>query len=396
MKKLIAILLVLFIVAGFAACGGGTTPAPTPAPAEAPAETPAETPADTEEAPAVTEGGLIGVVLPTTDTPRWLRDADYFTAAIAATDFDVEILFSENSVPTERQNVETLIALGADIIILAAVDGSAAASAAEFAHDEGIPVIAYERLIMGTDAVDFYVTGCSIQVGAAMGQHLLDNATGTGNPLYIYAGDAADNNAFLLVEGSWSVLQPAIADGTFFIANSSEAVAVQDQGELTREEMARIIDQVSTNWSHIDARNLAEAHLTANAADAKGDVFILAPNDGTALSISDAFHMDPDVTNVIITGQDADIASVQAIIDGRQTLTVFRDIPDLVRVAMEAATALMAGQTPQPVTTFYNGVFEVPTNLMRLLSIDRTNLVGYLFETGVYDETQFDLSGLNG
>lgn len=378
MTILLALVMMMGLVTSLTACGNDAPTVPDPTPAETGAE------------PAATGGGFIGVVLPTTDTPRWMRDEDYFRAAVEGTDYTIEVLFSENSVPTERQNVETLIALGVDVLVIAAVDGSAAASAAEFARDEGIPVIAYERLIMGTDAVSYYVTGCSIQVGAAMGQHLLDNATGTGNPLYIYAGDAADNNSFLLIEGSWSVLQPAIADGTFFIANSSEAVALQDRETLTREEMARIIDQVSTNWSHIDARNLAEAHLTANDADAKGDVFVLAPNDGTALSISDAFHMDPDVTSIFITGQDADPASIQAIIDGRQTLTVFRDIPDLVRVAMIVVDAVLTDTTPQIDTYFYNEVFDVPTKLMRLLSIEKDTIEIYLIEPGVFERDDFN------
>jgi len=382
MKKVIGILIAALLVMSIAACANET-----PAPA-APA-------ANGGAAAEPAEQLLLGVVLPTTDTPRWLRDEVYFRQAVQGTEFNIEVLFSENSVPTERQNVETLIALGADVIILAAVDGSAAASAAEFARAEGVPVIAYERLIMGTEAVDFYVTGCSIQVGEAMGQHLIDNATGTGNPLYIYAGDAADNNAFLLIEGSWNVLQPKIADGTFFIANSSEAVALQNNPTLTREEMSRIIDQVSTNWSHIDARNLAEAHLTANDASAKGDVFILAPNDGTAISISDAFHLDPEITSIFITGQDADIASVQAIIDGRQTQTVFRDIPDLVRVAMIAVDAAINDTTPAIDRTFYNGVFEVPTILMNLISIERDNVQRYIIDAGIYPDQDFDLSGLN-
>jgi putative multiple sugar transport system substrate-binding protein len=326
-----------------------------------------------------------------------MRDEAEFIKALAdRPELNAEILFSENSVPTERQNVETLIALGADIIIIAAVDGSAAASAAEFAEANGARVIAYERLIMGTEAVDYYVTGCSIQVGENMAQHLVDNATGTGNPLYIYAGDAGDNNAFLLIEGSWNILQPKIADGTFYIVNSSAAIALQDKPTLTREEMATIIDQVSTNWSHIDARNLAEAHLTAAGSADKGDVFILAPNDGTSLSISDAFNLDPEVTSHFITGQDADVASIQAIIDGgRQTQTVFRDIPDLVRVAMLAVDAIIAGQTPAVDTTFNNGVFDVPTILMNLISIDRGNVIREIVDANIYPDQNFDTSALD-
>ena len=118
----------------------------------------------------------------------------------------------------------------------------------------------------------------------------------TGNPLYLYAGAASDNNAFLFFEGAWNKLQPKIADGTFVIKNSSEAVALQDKATLTRDEMAKIIGQVTTNWNFDVAKNLAEANLTAATAADKGNVFILAPNDGTARSIADAFAADKDVT----------------------------------------------------------------------------------------------------
>ena len=126
-------------------------------------------------------------------------------------------------------------------------------------------VISYDRLIRDTDAVDYYVTFDSIAVGEAQAQYLVDKATGTGNPLYLYAGAASDNNAFLFFEGAWNVLQPKIADGTFVIKNSSEAVALQDKPTLTRDEMAKIIGQVTTNWDFNTAKNLAEANLTATA-----------------------------------------------------------------------------------------------------------------------------------
>ncbi len=143
-------------------------------------------------------------------------------------------------------------------------------------------VISYDRLILDTDAVDYYVTFDSVAVGEAWGNYLVENASGTGNNLYLYAGAASDNNAFLFFEGAWNILQPKIADGTFVIKNSSEAVALQDKAELTREEMAKIIGQVTTEWKFDVAKNLAEANLTNAKPEDKGTVFILAPNDGTA------------------------------------------------------------------------------------------------------------------
>jgi putative multiple sugar transport system substrate-binding protein len=119
-----------------------------------------------------------------------------------------------------------------------------------------VRVISYDRLIRDTDAVDYYVTFDSVAVGEAQAQYLVDKASGTGNPLYLYAGAASDNNAFLFFEGAWNVLQPKIADGTFVIKNSSEAVTLQDKGSLTRDEMAKIIGQITTNWDFNEAKNL--------------------------------------------------------------------------------------------------------------------------------------------
>ncbi len=178
---------------------------------------------------------------------------------------------------------------------------------------------------------------------------------GTGNPLYLYAGAASDNNAFLFFEGAWNVLQPKIADGTFVIKNSSEAIALQDKATLTRDEMSAIIGQVTTNWDFNTAKNLAESNLTAATAADKGDVFILAPNDGTARAIADAFAADKDVTSYLVTGQDAEKASVQYIIDGKQSMTVFKDVRTLVKDAIGMAVSVLKGETPATTGAYHNG-----------------------------------------
>ncbi|MBU0704285.1 MAG: substrate-binding domain-containing protein, partial [Chloroflexi bacterium] len=272
-----------------------------------PAEPTAEPTAEPPEAAAL----AVGIVLPTKDEPRWIQDETRFRDALTAAGYDVEILFSQGDSAKEKANVEDLITKGIQVLIICPHDGTAAAAAAQAAHEAGVKVISYDRLIRDTDAVDYYVTFDSIAVGAQQAQYLVDNASGSGNPLYLYAGAASDNNAFIFFEGAWGVLQPKIADGTFVVKNSNEAIALQDKAELTREEMAQIIGQISTNWDFNTAKNLAESNLTAAAAEDKGDVFILAPNDGTARAIADAFAADTDVTSYYVSGQDAEKASVQ-------------------------------------------------------------------------------------
>src|SRR5574342_40290 len=209
--SLVAVVMIATTI--LSACGGGTAAAPTAAPAAT-------------SAPAVSGG--VGVVLPTKDEPRWIQDETRFKDAFSKAGYDVEILFSQGNSATEKANVEALIAKGSKVLLICPQDGTAAAAAAEAARDAGVKVISYDRLIRDTDAVDYYVTFDSVAVGEAQAQYLVDKASGSGNPLYLYAGAASDNNAFLFFEGAWNVLQPKIADGTFVIKNSSEAVGLQD------------------------------------------------------------------------------------------------------------------------------------------------------------------------
>lgn len=338
-------------------------------------------------------GVNVGIVLPTKDEPRWLQDQARFESVIADTDYSVEVLFSQGSSGTERINVETLINKGVEVLIICAHDAGAAGLTVELAKAEGITVISYDRLITGTEAVDYYVTFDSVSVGEAMGQYLLDNAEGEGNSLYLYAGAATDNNAFLFFEGAWNILQPKIADGTFVIRNSSEAIALSDQPVLTREQMAAIIGQITTDWDFNVAKSKAEAHLTTATAAEKGLCYVLAPNDGTARSIADVFAADADVNGYYITGQDAEIASVQYVIDGLQSMTVFKDTRTLAQDAMDMAITIIQGQEPQTDTSYNNTLIDVPAKQTPVVVVTKENVKDALVDSGYYAASQF--TGLN-
>jgi len=350
---------------------------------------PAAPAAPAAEAPAA-EGKLaVGIVLPTKDEPRWVQDETRFKEALTKAGYDVEILFSQGDSAKEAANVEALISKGIKVLIICPQDGKAAAAAAKAARDAGVKVIAYDRLITDTDAVDFFATFNSFSVGAAQGQFLVDRAEGKGLPLYLYAGAASDNNAFVFFNGAWSVLQPKIADGTFVIKNSSEAVALQGKAELTRDEQAKIIGQVTTDWKFDVAKNLAEANLTAAKAADKGDVFILAPNDGTARAIADTFAADKDVKSYLVTGQDAEKASVQYVIDGKQSMTVFKDVRTLVADAITTAVSFLKGETPKAPGTENNGVIDVPATLSAVVTVTKDNVKEALIDSGYYPASEF-------
>jgi putative multiple sugar transport system substrate-binding protein len=383
-------MLVLMMVAALmlAACGGAA-PANTTETGGTDTTEETGTTGETETTEGAEEGLAVGIVLPTRDEPRWIQDEARFREALTEAGYDVEILFSQGDSAREMDNVQSLLTRGIQVLIICPQDGTAAAAAADAAHAAGVQVISYDRLIRETDAVDYYVTFDSLAVGAQQAQYLVDNATGTGNPLYLYAGAATDNNAFIFFEGAWSVLQPKIADGTFVIKNSSEAIALQDKAELTREEQARILGQITTNWDFNTAKTLAESNLTAAAAEDKGNVFILAPNDGTARAIADAFAADSDVTSYLVTGQDAEIASVQYIIDGKQSMTVFKDVRTLVDDAINAAVVLLEGQTPEASGSYNNGATDVPAIQSPVVSVDQANVKAALIDSGYYDASEF-------
>jgi len=322
----------------------------------------------------------IGIVLPS----NGVQDQARFQDALKTAGYGARILLSRDSA-TEKADVEALIRQGIKVLILCPQDATAAAAAADEARAAGVKAINYGRLVLDTASVDFYVDFDNVAVGAAQAQYLIDRAGATkGNNLYLYAGAASDNNSFLFLEGAWEKLQPRIADGTFVIRNSSLAVALQGSATLTRGQEDRIIGQVTTNWDVNTARYLAQSNLMAAQAADKGTVFLLAPNDGTARAIADAFAADKDVTTSWVTGQDADKASVQYIIDGRQGMTVFKDPRTLVKDAITAAVAFLRGGTPAATTTSNNGTIDVPATLLASVTITRATIQSALIDSGYY------------
>ncbi|HMD88777.1 MAG TPA: sugar-binding protein [Anaerolineaceae bacterium] len=373
-RSLFTSVVILMIASMLAACAAPATPSTAPA-------APAATTAPATNLP-------VGIVLPINES-RYIQDQTHFQTALQTDGYKVEILFSQDDPAIEKKNVESLISKKIKVLIFCPVDSTAAGATADEAHAADIKVISYDRLITGTSSVDYFVTFDSISVGKAQGQYLVDHATGKGNPLYLYAGDPSDNNAFLFFEGAWDVLQPKIADGTFVIKNSAQAVSLQSNATLTQDQESQIIGQITTNWNPPTAESLAKANLTAVTAADKGNVFILAPNDDTAQTIADTFATDKDVKSYVITGQDAEVSSVQYIIDGKQSMTVFKDARTLVKDAISTAVALLQGQTPKTTATYNNGKIDVPAIQSPVIVVDKSNIQSALIDSGYYQASQF-------
>ena len=320
----------------------------------------------------------IGIVLPSGFT----GSGPELNAALNATGYGARIMYSRDTA-SEKANVEALIRLGIKVLIIAPWDSAAAALVANEALAAGVKVIAYDRLILNTRAVRYYVTFDLMAVGAAQAHYLIAHAGATkGNNLYLYAGAPSDSNSFSFLEGAWETLQPRIADGTFVIRNSAVAVALQANSSLTHAQQAAIIAQVTTNWDPNTARTMAVSNLAALSATAKGTVFILGPNDATARAIADVFAADKDVTTFYVTGQDAEKASIQYIIDGKQGMTVFKDPHMLVDAALAAAGAFLTGAAPVATTKQNNGAIDVPSLLLPVVPVTKDNVQTALIDTG--------------
>jgi putative multiple sugar transport system substrate-binding protein len=383
MKKIITLLLVLTVFTSLmVGCAQKETSTGTTT------ETGTKTETKTETTTAKDDGSVdIGIVLPTKEEPRWVQDESRFNAALEGTDYKVEILFSQGDSAKEKQNVETLIAKGIKVLIITPHDGAAAAAAVDAAKAEGITVISYDRLVTNSDAVDYYVTFNSISVGEAQGQYLVDQLEGgTGEKLYLYAGAATDNNAFLFFEGAWNKLQPKIADGTFVVQNSTKAVEYKDKAVLTREEMGQIIEQITTDWKPEVAKSKAESHITA--APPVGKTFVLAPNDGTARALYDQYSKEAGVT-VFVTGQDAEIPSVQYVIDGKQSMSVLKDVRDLVTGAITTATDVLEGKAIETNGVYNNGKVDVKAKDIQVITVTQDNVKATIIESGYYDAAEF-------
>ncbi|MBQ9844106.1 MAG: substrate-binding domain-containing protein [Oscillospiraceae bacterium] len=334
----------------------------------------------------------IGIVLPTKDEDRWLADEATFKKMIEEKGIKAEIMYSQADPAIEKANVEALIQKGIKVLMICPFDGAAAASTVEMAKKEGVKVISYDRLITGTDAVDYYVAFESQKIGEAMGQYLVDQAAaygGTGLNLYLYSGALTDNNSFTYFQGNWNALQPKIADGTFIVRNSEVAMKYKDTKDLSYDQLYEIMQSVDTEWTPSVAKSLAEANLTNASAEQKELSFITAPDDNTARAIADAFMADAAVKEFRICGADGVEGSVQYLIDGKQDMTVYCNPAMIAVAAMDLAQKMIAGEKVETAETINNEKIDIPVVRCDVQPITRDNLVEVWLDAGVYNKADY-------
>ena len=338
-RKFLSVLLAgALAVSMLAGCGGGNDAAETTTETTDTAETDAaETDtadADAAETDASAGGGLVGVSMPTQDLQRWNQDGSNMKAELEAAGYTVELQYASNDIATQVSQIETMITNGCELLVIASIDGDSLGTVLAQAKEQGIPVIAYDRLIMNSDAVSYYATFDNYLVGQTQGQYIvdaldLDNAEGPFN-MEIVTGDPGDNNVNYFYGGAMDVLQPYIDAGKLVVPS----------GQIAKEEVA------TANWATETAQARFDNILSSYYADGTQLDVALCSNDSTALGVTQAIESDYAGDNtVLITGQDGDEANLANIVDGKQSMTVYKAVANEAVVTLDLAKAMLAGDT---------------------------------------------------
>lgn len=297
----------------------------------------------------------VGLSLPTQREERWVKDKK--TMEKIADEMGIELLVKTADANMDEQinQVESLLSQGIDALILAPHDGAAAASLVEKAEKEGVPVVAYDRLITNTDKLDAYMTFQSVKTGEKQAEYLT-KLVPEGNYI-VLAGCPTDHCAGLYKKGAMNIIKPLVDEGKIKI------VAEQDV----------------ENWLPENALKIVEAALAANNNEIDG---ILAPNDGTAGAAIQALAAQGLAGKVPVTGQDAEAAAAKRILEGTQSMTVFNDTRELGRAAVETAIKLAKGEAVETEYVTDNGKMEVPSVKIGGKVVDKDNLQEELIDSG--------------
>lgn len=376
MKKTLALLLVSVLVFTLTACGSNNAPAPAePAASAAPAQQDAAPAAD---APAAdTSGsGLIGISMPTQSSERWIKDGNAMKDILIGMGYEVDLQYAEDDIPTQKTQIEAMLTKGAKVLVVAAIDGSTLSGTLNQASQDGVKVISYDRLLVDTDAVSYYATFDNAGVGRLQAQSLVDGLKAKkGDGPYnieLFAGSPDDTNSFYFFSGAMSVLQPLI--------DSGEVVVVS--GQMTQEEVGTL------RWDGAVAQSRMDAILAANYSDGKPLHGILSPYDGISRGIISActsFGYQVGADNwPIVTGQDAEAASIKMIITGDQYSTILKDTRDLAAVAAKMVEAVLKGEEPEinDTETYNNNVKVVPSYLLIPYTVTADNYQELVMDSG--------------
>lgn len=333
---------------------------------------------------------VVGVCMPSSELLRWNSDGEYLKNVFEKAGYEVKLTFSNNSATRQNNDILGLLNEGVDLLLIAAVDGTALAKPLDEAMEKGVPIVAYDRLIMNTKAITYYVSFDNLEVGKLQGSFIrdaldLNNTSGPYN-IEIVSGDSADNNARMFFDGAIDILKPYLESGKLRILS----------GNTTFEETAT--KSWATSNAEADMKKTFGKYYTNEKLDA-----VLCANDSTALGVTNALAGNYKGNNQpIITGQDGDIDNLKNIIDGKQSMTVFKNVRDEAGVAFEVSKRILNGETPTgklvdsfavdvsyDTESYNNGAKYVQSYLLAPAVLTKDNLQ-VMVNTGMY---KWDASG---
>ncbi|WP_326821091.1 multiple monosaccharide ABC transporter substrate-binding protein [Streptosporangium sp. NBC_01756] len=373
LAKLAAVPVGLVLVMGISACGSSTKTVDQGA----------------SGAATVPANALIGVTMPTKSSERWIHDGDNVKSSLEKLGYQVDLQYAENDIPTQVNQIENQITKGAKLLIVASIDGTAITTQLQQAADKKIPVIAYDRLIRNTPNVDYYTTFDNFKVGVQQATSLLvglglkkeDGSDGDAKGPFnieLFAGSPDDNNATFFFNGAMETLKPYIDAGTLVVKS----------GQTDFKTVAIL------RWDPATAQKRMEDLITKSYS---GDTLVdgvLSPYDGLSIGILSALKSSGYGTAgqpyPVVTGQDAEVASVKSIVADEQYATIYKDTRELAAVTVKMADAVLKGTKPEVNNTedYDNGNKVVPSYLLDPVVVYKDNYKKILIDSGYYTEDQ--------
>ena len=327
--------------------------------------------------------GLIAIAMPTKSSTRWISDGNSMVKEFQALGYSTDLQYAEDDIPNQLSQIENEVTKGAKVLIIAAIDGTTLSDVLKQAKAAGLTVIAYDRLIRDTPNVDYYATFDNFQVGVLQAQSIeqklgLKEGKGPFN-IELFGGSPDDNNAYFFYNGSMSVLKPYIDSGKLVVAS----------GQMGMDKVATLRWDGATAQARMD--NLLSAYYGNKHVDA-----VLSPYDGLSIGIISSLkgvgYGSAGQPMPVISGQDAEVPSIKAILRGDQYSTIFKDTRDLAKVAADMVDAALSGK-PVNVNdnkTYNNGVKVVPSYLLKPVVVDKSNWEKVLVDSGYYKRSQFE------
>ena len=324
------------------------------------------------------DAGTVGVAMPTKSSERWISDGNNIKEQLEAAGYEVDLQYAEDDIPTQVNQVENMVTKGVDVLVIAAIDGTALGDVLETAESQDIPIISYDRLIRDSEAVDYYSTFDNEKVGVLQAESLVEGLEASGKGPYnveLFAGSPDDNNATFFWNGAMTVLQPMIDSGDIVVPSGQ-----------TDFEQAAIL-----RWDPATAQKRMEDILTGTYASEKVQG-VLSPYDGLSLGIIAALrgsgYSDADLP--VVTGQDAEVQSVKSILADEQYSTIFKDTRELAQVTVDMIKAVGEGEEPEvnDTETYDNGVKVVPSYLLDPVTVTKDNVTEVLVDSDYYTEDE--------